>query len=569
VTAYREYPSLIKGGHATYQIDFAPIPVHGVSTKVDVVIVLNKQHTIWHFDEIKTGGMVIHDIDEPRINQEEYDTMIKNKVELIYLPALKITQEAGGTAVMANVAELGLLWNILKLPHDIMEEMIKETFKKKPAVIEPNINVFRAGASYIIKDWKDFGFSLHRSAAEGIILPAPNNQHIHTYFDLTPTGTYKDHLLINGNEALCLGAINAGVRAYFSYPMTPASSLLSFFAEKAHTTGMIVKQVEDEITAAGMAVGANFMGTRALTGTSGGGFDLMTEHVSFAGIAEIPFVCIIGQRPGPGTGLPTWTTQGDLFLAIHGGHGEFPRIVMSCSDPEDAFYLMGEAFNLTEHFQVPVLFLTDKMIAESLYTVPSYEIERVPIVRGFAEHIDENIHRYALTEDGISPLWAPGMSTQTYNANSDEHDEDGNTIEDAETARLMQEKRHLKLQHIEEALPEPEYFANNGKKPGVHFVGWGSTKGVMLDTLAWLEENDIQGSYLHYTYLWPLKTEALQVFLSNHPDAILIEGNYNGQLGQLIESALHFTFEEKCLKYDGRPFFIEELQAYINERLAS
>ena len=187
--------------------------------------------------------------------------------------------------------------------------------------------------------------------------------------NIKPTNSTFDNLVIDGNTALCLGAIEAGCRAYFAYPMSPSSGILSYLAKTAHKTGMLVKQAEDEITAVQMALGASFMGTRSLVATSGGGFDLMVETLSLAGIIETPLVIVIVQRPGPATGLPTWTAQADINLAVFGGHGEFPRIVLSCSDAQDCFYKIQEAFDLSQKFQVPVIVLSEKSIGEAKQTV--------------------------------------------------------------------------------------------------------------------------------------------------------------------------------------------------------
>ncbi|MFS8130566.1 MAG: 2-oxoacid:acceptor oxidoreductase subunit alpha, partial [Candidatus Dojkabacteria bacterium] len=392
------------------------------------------------------------------------------------------------------------------------------------------------------------------------------------------------HLIMSGNESATLGTINAGARVYYSYPMTPTSAIMEHLADYAHQTGMIVKQAEDEITASAMAIGSMHMGTRALTGTSGGGFDLMTEHVSLAGMIEVPFVCILGQRPGPATGMPTWTTQGDLMLAINAGHGEFPRCVMAVKDAEDTYYKIQEAFNIAEKFQIPVVVLTDKYIAESSFQIDKLDEGKVPILRGNLvvdqKELDElkSTDRYKLVESGISKRWLPGSKAEGYNAQSDEHDEEGNLTEEAIPAEQMMEKRLNKMKTLIKDLPEPEIFSNRhnltlhlGQKPEVktntkiiNLIGWGSTYCVVKDVMKEYLKDDVTVNYFHLEYLWPLKTEKLTKFLKENPNTILIECNHTGQLGKLIRMETGIEIKNKILKWDGRPFFLEELKEKID-----
>jgi 2-oxoglutarate ferredoxin oxidoreductase subunit alpha len=328
---------------------------------------------------------------------------------------------------------------------------------------------------------------------------------------------------------------------------------------------MVEKQVEDEITAIGSTLGAMFAGTRALTATSGGGFDLMTEHISLSGITEVPLVVVIGQRPGPATGLPTWTTQADLMLALHAGHGEFPRIVIAPSDPEDIYYKLQEAFNISEKYQVPVIFLTDKLLAESLYLTNSFDENKVSIERYLVTEDRENLHRYEDTSNGVSPRWNPGTLKTTYVINSDEHDIDGNVIEDSEGAIKMQEKRHRKVEYILKDIPEPEVIKKNEAgeetKYKIGLIGWGSTKGVMKDVV-----DSMEGvAALSYTYVFPLKVDTLKSFIDKCERVVMIEGNFNSQLGDLIKLETGIDIKDKILKYDGRPFFLDEVIKKLND----
>jgi 2-oxoglutarate ferredoxin oxidoreductase subunit alpha len=330
---------------------------------------------------------------------------------------------------------------------------------------------------------------------------------------------------------------------------------------------MLVKQAEDEITAAQMTLGSMHMGTRAFTGTSGGGFDLMTETISLAGIIETPLVLVLAQRPGPATGLPTWTSAGDLNLAIHAGHGEYPRIVISASDFDSAYSLIQNAFDLAEKFQTPVILLTEKQIAEGLYNVhdlpQDIEINRYLVNENELTN-KSTLKRYQITENGISPRWLPGSELPQYNANGDEHDEIGDVNEESLNAKLIAEKRMKKTELIKMSLPDPILYGENDAD--ITFIGWGSVKPVINDVRDILNQNNsgIKINYLHFDYLFPLKTELLLNVLKNSKRPVLVENNYLGQLGQLITSETGFQFSEKLLKYDGRPFFVEDILNFIN-----
>ena len=370
-------------------------------------------------------------------------------------------------------------------------------------------------------------------------------------------------ILLNGNKALALGGIHTGVRAYFAYPMSPSSSILTYFANAAAETGCVVKQAEDEITVANMTLGAMHMGTRALTATSGGGFDLMTETVSLAGITEIPLVIINVQRPGPATGLPTWTAQGDLNLAIYSAHGEFAKVVIGVSNPTDCFELIQHALNIAEKYQCVVIVLSEKVIAESTCTVPPLKQNKIPIERGLVTGAElkklKNSDRYKITKNGISKRWLPGTSKAYYFANGDEHWEDGSVTEAAKESGEMYMKRVRKAETIKKALPEPEIIGS--KKAKISFVGWGNSKNIMIDIVR--KHKDV--NYLHFSYVWPLKEKTLKKFFKNNKNIHLIESNATGQFGNLVEATVHQKFKNRLLKANGRPFFTEDVEKFIKK----
>jgi 2-oxoglutarate ferredoxin oxidoreductase subunit alpha len=328
------------------------------------------------------------------------------------------------------------------------------------------------------------------------------------------------------------------------------------------------------------------MGTRAATGTSGGGFDLMTETLSLNAIIENPSVFVLAQRPGPATGLPTWTGQGDLLLAIGSAHGEFARCVMAVSDAQDSFDLMPEAFNIAEKYQTPVIVMTDKQIAEALYTQSPYDQKKATMDRGLLVTDPKALKKLKGTDrydpaakDGISPRWLPGADAATYCAQGDEHSGDGSVDETSKNAVEQMEKRMKKMKAMEREVPEPMLMQienaelvmkNDDAELDLLVVSWGSNKGVILDALKVAEPVlspskgcKLQVAYLHYTYLWPMKTERLNKLMAKAKKTVLVECNHGGQLGQVIQLSGGPAITEKILKYDGRPFFVDELQKLL------
>lgn len=555
VFGYREYPSLIKGGFkldqvASYQIDFSDLTIRSSSNKFDLVVCVSRLSVHKFLKDINPGGILIHSLVRLNLTDEELDFINNNKISVIFVDALQKVKELGGTPIMENTFLVGIAWKFLGLPLDIIDEAFKIQFEKKPQILEINMKCLAAGYGY---------------------QPEIEVENIEIKFE--KHDEWQDSVIVSGNETLGMGVIAAGVRAYFSYPMTPSSTILTFLADKYKETGMLIKQAEDEITAAQMAIGAMHMGTRALTGTSGGGFDLMTETVSLAAMTETPFVCIIAQRPGPATGLPTWTGSGDLNLAVFAGHGEYVKCVIAASDYESAYLAIQHAFNISERYQIPVIVLTEKQIAESLYNFKELpkpiEIHRDIVTDELIANV-KSADRYKLTESGVSPRWLPGQTIEVHTGNSDEHFEYGRLTEDAEESKLMMEKRMRKEKFLIKELPEPELYGE--EKGDILFVGWGSVKSTVLDCMDILkipnsksQAPNVGCSYLHYEYVWPLKTEKLMKLKQNFKRVVLIENNYLGQLGNLIRMVSGIDISEKLLKYDGRPFFVEEVLDFINK----
>lgn len=307
VFGYREYPSLIKGGYSCYQLDIFDQPIASSSQFCDVLVCLSRVSIRKYLRTVRPDGIIIHSLVRFTPAADEQAFLDQHHITIAYVPADTIALENGGKYIMANTVLTGTVGHVLGLDLEVLKQQLTLEFAKKPEVLDQNVLCLTKGYEHDLGDLPQ------------ITLDLPRHPEV------------SQAALLTGNHAAALGAVAGGVRAYYAYPMTPSSSILTYLADISHQTGMLVKQVEDEISVAQMALGSMMMGTRALVATSGGGYDLMTESVSMSGMTEIPFVCIIGQRPGPATGLPTWTAQGDLNLAIYAGHGEYPKCVLAAS----------------------------------------------------------------------------------------------------------------------------------------------------------------------------------------------------------------------------------------------
>src|ERR1700685_2979575 len=457
VFGYREYPSLIKGGHARYQLDVSNARICSTETRVNVLVALNHHGLELNMDELKQGGIVLHVTPGWQFPEHHRKLIAERSLRVIYFPVDDILNRLGARAVLSNVLLTAFVWSMLDQDIDVIKSLVREKFAKKKALLELNMRCLDEGYSFVDPE----------QGTISVALPSPDKG-------------FASHLLITGSQAMGLGAVHAGVRLYAGYPMTPSSPLLSFIAELENKTHMVVKQAEDEITAAQMVSGAMYMGTRALTATSGVGFDLMSETVSLNAMIENPTVFLLAQRPGPATGLPTWTAQGDLLRAVNTSAGEFTRCVISVSNSQDAFDLMPVAFNLAEQYQISVIVLTEKQIAEALYTQRPYDLEKAEIQRGKLVTDPEKLNalkssdRYdPNAEGGISMRWLPGSNAVTYCAQADEHDSTGTVDETWSGIEAQMEKRMLKLQRLRAELPEPRLVVASYGEKGTAWIDEG------------------------------------------------------------------------------------------------
>ena len=538
VFTHQDYESRIRGGHNFYQIRFSDKPVTASRDVVDIVVALDRASISQHEKELTEKGIIIYD-----------SSAFKEKHEapcFLDIPFESIAVEHGGNKIMSNTVATGAVLGMLSMDLSPLFETIRNTFSKKGEdVVQGNIRSAQAGYDFALKNCQRCSFSV------GAIHESPL-------------------LLITGVEAIALGAMASGLKFYSAYPMTPSTGIMNYIADKEEEYGIIVEQAEDEISAINMALGASFAGVRAMTGTSGGGFALMVEGLSLAGMTETPIVIALGQRPGPATGLPTRTEQGDLQFALYTAHGEFPRVIFAPGTPEQAFYLTNRAFDIAEKYQIPVIIIFDQYLADSQWTFNNFDLNRIKYtdyrLRGDAFKNLSEYKRHAFTQTGVSPLGVPGDAKHLVVTDSDEHDEEGHIVEDAETRIKMLDKRLFKkLPLILQEMEPPVLYGNS--QPDVVLVGWGSTYGVIKEVV---DNFKFSVAMLHFSEIYPFpsieKFNYLDI-LNNAKTTICIENNATGQFARLMRAETGYYFKYKINKYDGRPFTVDELLRDVYSRL--
>lgn len=538
---YAEYPSLIRGGHNTFQVAVREKPVRSVPQKVDLLIALNQATLDLHINELSEHAAIIYDGEQPGIST---DLQQQKGVRLLAVPLMKLAVESGGSAMMRNVVALGASAGVLKFDVSLLESVIHTAFARKgDAVVDANIAAAHAGYEY----------AKHLFAEN---FP----------FALKPVAGREKRIAMTGNTAIAIGAIAANCRYYAAYPMTPSTSILSYLAKKAESTGMVVRHIEDEIAAINSAIGASYAGARSMVGTSGGGFSLMVEGLGLAGMLETPLVVVNAQRPGPSTGLPTWTGQADLQFVLNASQDEFPRAVIAPGDATECFQSTVQGFNIADRFQTPVIILTDKLLAESTADTPAFNMSHIQYDMGQIEHTPQTASnglfaRYVETPSGVSPRTIPGIAGGMHIANSDEHDPFGFADESAENRVTMTEKRMRKGFAMAEELPLPQLYGPHNA--AMTLVGWGSTKGVLLDAMDQLAARGVSVNVLHFVYLFPLSPSRILPILRKLKTSLLVEANSTGQFGKLLLAEVGYMAEHRLLQYDGRPFIAERIVEHV------
>ncbi|MBI4426630.1 MAG: 2-oxoacid:acceptor oxidoreductase subunit alpha [Candidatus Kerfeldbacteria bacterium] len=544
VQTYDEFPSVIKGGPATSQVAASVAPIRSPRQAVQLLVCLNEQSIRDHVRELVPGGWLLYDPDAvPKPSVKRTD------LTLFPAPLTRITQEVKAEKIMRNVVSIGATLGLLGFSTDLVNQQLRQQYGQKgEEVVQENLKAVEAGATY---------------ATEHAPAKFP--------FRLKVGRRRQRRMLISGNDALGLGALAAGVRFYAGYPMTPSTSLLFFMVKHGPDFGVVVRQLPDEIAVINAAIGASFAGVRSMVATSGGGFSLMVESLGLAAMTETPLVVVNAQRPGPATGLPTWTEQGDLRFVMHAAPGDFPRVVVAPGDVTECFQAMSLAFNIADRYQTPVVVLTDKFLGESSFTTDAmrttdWRVDRGPVVtRGVISGEHGMFPRYADTPSGVSPRPFPGTPGLPYMANSDEHDEFGLSTEEASVRLVQHAKRMRKLTDLAWDLPEPERYGPT--KADLTLLSWGSTKGPALDALELLAAEGIRINLIHFFVLHPFPAATTIKRLAGVKRLVTVEGNASGQLAGLIRQHTGLAIEDQILRYDGRPFEAVELAAAVRERL--
>lgn len=544
-----EYPSLIKGGLNTCLVRLDEEPVTGYEEKVDFLGVLSQPAFDVNISKVVPGGTIVYDANAVKPGNGQLPAGVR------LLAAPLVASLPGDSAkVMANSALLGAFCAVTGYPAAMVKAAMADEFGNE-ALIQENYKLFEAA----------YAAMLDTEASQAV-------------FPLAFSHTVDEKMLINGNEAISLGAIKAGCKFAAGYPMTPGSSVLAYLADHGPAYGLVFKQTEDEIAAMNMLIGAGYAGVRAMGATSGGGFALMTEALGFAGQAEVPVVMVEAQRGGPSTGLPTRTAQADLNFVAYASQGEFPRLIVAPGDVAECFYETFRMFNLVEKYQVPGIILTDKYLADTSISQPFFNMDGLTIDRGKLadeEFLSQNqpYLRYRQTEDGVSPRAIPGQAGGRHIATSYTHGEDGfyssgnreyAAAEPQVTADGL-DKLFRKVPLLEQEVAGIRVYGP--AEADITVIAWGSTKGAVLEAMTLAAAADITVNFIQVLYIAPFPVTELTTAFSKVRKSLLVEGNKTAQLGGMIRAHTGYQPDSVYLKYDSRPFVPSAILSKIKEAL--
>ena len=529
----KEYMSRVRGGSNATQIRVSSRKVQAGLNRIDIFFPLNR-------DALKHVG--------PRVTPETIVLGEKEKlleadrgedVEIIDIPLQKIASEIGG-AIYANIIVTGIIAALFAIDKANIIDDLRERFSEGGETVM--INNVRA-----IKRGYEIGSDLTRSKTVSI--------------EIRKDPDIAGQIILNGGEAVAMGALAGGCDFISSYPMTPSTSVLTFLARESKEFGIIVEQAEDEIAAMNMAIGAWYAGARGMVTTSGGGFALMTEGLSLAGAIESPMVIHLAQRPGPATGLPTRTEQGDLELVLYAGHGEFPRVIFSPGTLQEACMLTARAFNLADQYQVPVFIMTDQYFIDSYYNIPGIDLSTFEIER-YVITTDKGYKRYALTGNGVSPRGIPGKGEGLVVVDSDEHDDGGHLTENHAIRVSMVDKRLNKRALLAQEAIAPTV---SGKTTGTTMiVCWGSLLAITEEAVRRIGRSDV--SLVHFSQVYPLHSDTTAI-LGTAKRLIIVENNATSQFSRVLKIHTGIDIETKITQYSGLAFSADELEDRLREVL--
>ena len=517
--------SRIRGGHNYFSVYFGIDQPLAPGGKVDLLAAFTQETVDLHQDQIGEQGLLLlgEGMDAQGIER------------FLQIPFSELVEEK----IVYNVLALGVLGGLLQLDNEVVDSVVRDTLgSRHEELLEKNLQALQKGREWLQSQKSDFK-SLDKTSGQG------------------------DRMAVSGSQAMALGALAAGVNFCSFYPMSPATSIAINLVGHAESAGVVVEQAEDEIAAVNMAIGATFCGARSLVPTSGGGFALMGEGVSLAGMTETPLLIVLAQRPGPATGLPTRTEQGDLELALYSGHGEFPRAILAPGNHEECFSLSGQALHLAERYQSPVILLVDQYLVDSIASVPPFDLqEGSRFSSSAADEKPDSYERFALTDTGVSPRLLPGTGKHLVVADSDEHTPDGHITEDHGVRVQMVEKRLKKLEGLQREIIAPSY--DGPDSPDLLLVSWGSSRGALLESAHQLRDDGHSVATLHFSQVWPLNPEQFLDRLQQAGKVVSVESNATGQFARLIRRETGFSISEQVLRYDGLPlstdFILERLE---------
>lgn len=516
-----DYPSLIKGGHNFSQIHVCSKKILSQKKEIDILAAFDERTIEEHRDNLKNNSYII-------VNSDKLELEENN---LISLPISSWRKDIDGPKIIENTAFVASIASMCGLDFKWIKKVLKEEYGDQADI---NINIAEKAYEICEKE----------------------SSKVYSFKDRDR----KNIPLLTGNKSILLGAVSAGLDFYTAYPMTPSTSILHFATQYKDKFGIAVMQPENEIGVLNIALGASYGGAKTMVATSGGGYGLMQETLSLAGMSETPIVIVDAQRAGPSTGVPTYTSQADLKFSINAGHGEFPHIVIAPGDAEEAFYASATAMNLAWKYQVPVTLLSDKHLSESSMNAkinPNEIKEKAP--KKSSE--DDEYLRYKIMKDGVSPLKYPGNDSIVKNT-SYEHIEKGYTTEDPEKIEKMQEKRLNKMKEIEKEIKNKETVKEFGETRDNVIITWGSTKGSVIEAQK-ITERDF--SIIQPLFMKPFPQEEIKKKLKDAENIISVENNATAQLTELVEDKTKIDVDEVILKYNMRPFYPKELANQIKE----
>lgn len=523
VMGINDFESRIRGGHNSFQIRISDKLVRAPHHRVNILVAMDRNTLQLHRDQVLPEGLIITN-----------DEQTGRSGSTLFMPIFELAKKAG-SLITANTVAAGSTLALLGAPFELFEEVLKKQFKGKSNKITEQ-NIVAANLGYEAVSEVDFSYSFDWAAAD------------------------KKGMLIEGSQALALGALAGDCRFASFYPMSPATSIMLHLASWQDRFPLVVEQAEDEIAAVNMIIGASFAGVRSITATSGGGFCLMTEGLGLAGITETPIVIINAQRPGPATGLATRTAQGDLQFVIQAAQDDSPRFVFAPGSPEEAYETTARALSLAEKYQCPAIILVDQFFNDSVYIIDNKLSAPESIERFIADSSsikeDEEYRRYALTESGISPMALPCKGRALVMTSGNEHSEDGHLSESIDDRNNMVDKRARKQAGMLSEMRAPKAYHHEAD---TLLAGWGSTSGIIQEAVDLLRADGVDAGCVHFCDLWPFPSKTAHQMLSKAVNLFVVEQNSTGQFAQLLRQETGLTPSGKILKYDGRPFYPSEV----------